>query len=395
MQDQTIYFPTFFDFRGRIYPSPNYLSYQSNDLARSLLLFKNINTNLIKTDNIYNEIFNNILNDDIYSNNEKNKEKIKDIKLKDIDYFKLYFANTFGKSKLTRKGKLKWFNNYINDIINTYKKDLELFKNNYLFESKEPFQFLSCIISYYNYITYNNEIKIPILFDASCSGIQHLSALTTDIKIASLVNLLDNDEPSDFYEYCLNQISEVIKLIAEDGNKKVVKDKLMQININRKWLKHCIMTVPYNVTAMGLLDKLMKHFKIIELDNEIFDKLESGEINLQKIIEEFKEMENNNIISILSDSSEGTLQLNDKDLDKDQEKLNKSKYRATKTILIPYKELLINKNNQNLYFTRSELFIFADLIKLTVLNVIPPFNQLKNYFDKIIEVMKKIDMPIF
>lgn len=40
MKDQTIYFPTFLDFRGRVYPNPNYLSYQSNDLARSLLTFK-------------------------------------------------------------------------------------------------------------------------------------------------------------------------------------------------------------------------------------------------------------------------------------------------------------------------------------------------------------------
>lgn len=42
MKDQTIYFPAFLDFRVRIYPSPNYLSYQSSDLARSLLLFSEI-----------------------------------------------------------------------------------------------------------------------------------------------------------------------------------------------------------------------------------------------------------------------------------------------------------------------------------------------------------------
>ena len=40
MVNEDIYFPTFLDFRGRIYPTPNYLSYQSNDLARSLLIFK-------------------------------------------------------------------------------------------------------------------------------------------------------------------------------------------------------------------------------------------------------------------------------------------------------------------------------------------------------------------
>jgi len=35
MEDQVIYFPAFMDFRERLYPTPDYLSYQGNDLARS------------------------------------------------------------------------------------------------------------------------------------------------------------------------------------------------------------------------------------------------------------------------------------------------------------------------------------------------------------------------
>jgi DNA-directed RNA polymerase len=38
-KDQTFYLPVYADFRGRIYTLSNYLSYQGNDLARSLLLF--------------------------------------------------------------------------------------------------------------------------------------------------------------------------------------------------------------------------------------------------------------------------------------------------------------------------------------------------------------------
>ena len=406
MKDQIIYFPTFLDFRGRIYPTPNYFSYQSNDLARSLLLFKDINTNINKSDNNFYNIFNYILNQDILSKNSDiqsyNENKVKDIKVKDLDYFKFYVANTYGKDKLTRKGKLRWFNNNIDAILNTYKNNLDFFKNKYLFESKEPFQFLSCIINYYNYINYNSEIKVPILFDASCSGIQHLSALTTDIKIASLVNLLDNEEPSDFYEYCLNQLIEVIKSIPDDGYNKVLKDKLLQIKINRKWLKHCIMTIPYNVTPMGLSDKLMKLFDIKELDIKLYEKLESGKINLHKINEDFKDMDLTNISSL--DLPEDLkididIQSNLENLEKSEnsdksKKVKSSKSRTTKTILIPNKEILNENSNENLYFTNSELLSFANLIKITVLNIIPPFNNLKIYFDKIIEIMKKIDMPI-
>ena len=110
MKDQTIYFPTFLDFRGRIYPTPNYLSYQSNDLSRSLLLFKSIpsQNNNNNNDNIFHEVLHNILNDELYNNLSINKKKkVKEIKLENIDYFKLYIANMYGKNKLTRKGRIK------------------------------------------------------------------------------------------------------------------------------------------------------------------------------------------------------------------------------------------------------------------------------------------------
>lgn len=40
--------PTFMDFRGRIYPTPNYLSYQGGDLARSLIVLRLANIDEIQ-----------------------------------------------------------------------------------------------------------------------------------------------------------------------------------------------------------------------------------------------------------------------------------------------------------------------------------------------------------
>ena len=40
------YLPVFLDFRGRIYPLSNYLSYQSGDVSRSLLSFNVDSTDL-------------------------------------------------------------------------------------------------------------------------------------------------------------------------------------------------------------------------------------------------------------------------------------------------------------------------------------------------------------
>ena len=113
MKDQTIYFPTFLDFRGRVYPIPVYLSYQGSDLARSLLLFKNVG---LKID--YNNIIQQIVDKNI-------KNKLKKLILNDIDYVKLYLANVFGLNKLNRNNRIKWFNENIKEM-------LYLLNNNYV-----------------------------------------------------------------------------------------------------------------------------------------------------------------------------------------------------------------------------------------------------------------------
>ena len=396
MKDHTIYFPTFLDFRGRIYPTPNYLSYQSNDLARSLLLFSNLLSDSKHAEkNYYSEVLYTILSENSNKKLKTNSNKIKKDKIvkttvkqtltaldnqKDmdmylIDYFKLYLANVFGKNKLTRKGKIKWFDHNINIILEKFKNDFSVFKLEYVAISKEPFQFVACVQAYYNYIHYKNDIKVPILFDASCSGIQHLSALTTDLNIAKLVNLLDNDEPSDFYQYCLDQLAEVFKFIPDDGKLKSFKDKVLQLNLNRSWLKHSIMTIPYNVTDIGISDKLSKHFNKIFVTNTQLDELNNGKISLIDTIKKYES-------DILAKKT-------------DKENKEKGTY-----IYIPNSNILSGKtkNNPNmsqLFFTSSELLTFSHYIKTTVLNIIPPFTQLKNYFDNMIDILKKLELPIF
>ena len=276
----------------------------------------------------------------------------------------------------------------MDEIINTFQNDFNLFKNKYINNSKEPFQFLACVISYYDYINYNIEIRIPILFDASCSGIQHLSALTTDTKIAQLVNLLNNDSPSDFYQYCLDEIVKIINSIPDNGFNKGFKDKILKLNIDRKWLKHSIMTIPYNVTNIGISDKLTKYFESFYLDKNELIKLESGKVDLNQI-----KKDKQNILPYKKDTIK-----KDKLINKDQVKNTNREENKGTYIYIPFKEILFNENdeaNNNLYFTSKELLYFSSLVKNTVLNIIPPFTNLKNYFDNMIEIMKKLDLPVY
>lgn len=251
-------------------------------------------------------------------------------------------------------------------LINDYNN----FINKYLVNAKEPAQFISCLFEYNKYINKEIfEIKTPILFDATCSGIQHLSALTTDLEISKLVNLTEliKDEPSDFYNFCIENINTVIKNLPEEDS--ILKNKIMKLDLNRKMLKQSIMTVPYNVTAIGIADKLAVNF-----DRKFI------------FIDEAKELEKNKLITLSPVYG-----------DSDSYQENKSgKVVKGFYIFKPFTNIIkIEHKLDELFFTQTELNKLGNIIKNTVLNLIPPFVSLKDYFNKIIDTLKIINLPIF
>lgn len=358
MREQTIYLPTFLDFRGRVYPIPVYLSYQGSDLARSLLLFKNVG---LKID--YNNIIQQIVDKNI-------KNKLKKLILNDIDYVKLYLANVFGLNKLNRNNRIKWFNENIKEMLYLLNNDNMKFNEIFLNKAKEPAQFISCLLEYNKYeqniIT---EIKTPILFDATCSGIQHLSALTSDIEIAKLVNLIEStkDEPSDFYEFSITNVVNTIENLPDSDSH--LKNKLLKLNLKRSFLKHSIMTVPYNVTNIGIADKLSEQFLKSYISLEEATNLKSNGLIPSNLLSKIDSIDN-----------------------------TKTKNITAKGFYI-YKPLnSIIKDNfkqDEIIFTQNELNKLGNIIKQTVLSLIPPFTKLKNYFDSIIDILNILEMPVY
>ena len=140
----------------------------------------------------------------------------------------------------------------------------DLFINNrddfnikYLDKSKEPFQLVS--IFYALDKAYNNDnviINNPILFDATCSGIQHLSALTREMDMAIKTNLIGSGNnmeiPNDFYNYA----SDLIQKELDQSN----NEKLANIKMNRSLIKKSVMTIPYNISLIGVKEQLYEFF---------------------------------------------------------------------------------------------------------------------------------------
>jgi len=115
------------------------------------------------------------------------------------------------------------------------------------------------------------KISNPILFDASCSGIQHIASLTLEKELAKNVNVYTEssdpsfDYPQDFYIYALGKIRDILSVSEIET--------LRDIKLNRKIIKRSVMTIPYNISMTGIGEHLLEHFEVIWVLKERFVKL--------------------------------------------------------------------------------------------------------------------------
>ena len=182
-----IYFPVRLDQRGRLYCTPNFLNYQSNELSKALILFARPGV-IQKTD------------------------------VECITYLKGYGANCFGGvvEKKSIKAKLEWVDNNTDNIIN--------YHNGVLLEkAKDKLLFLSFCMEYKRFLDfYNNEKALefhnylPIQLDATCNGFQHMALLSNEVTLFKELNLtttskvkdviVNDNQPSDFYNFLLHKL---------------------------------------------------------------------------------------------------------------------------------------------------------------------------------------------
>jgi hypothetical protein len=112
---------------------------------------------------------------------------------------------------------------------------------------------------------------LPIAFDGSANGIQHLALLSRDADAGKMVNLTNSDKPHDVYERVAKRVKSNIQ--NESGNWAVwwrTRFELWDDRKIRKLLKAPAMTYAYNVSDYGMADQIIEAFS--EISNEALDK---------------------------------------------------------------------------------------------------------------------------
>jgi len=217
------FIPWSFDYRGRAYPIPAFLTPQDTDFGKSLLRFA----------------------DESYMTDEAEQ------------WLSFHVATCYGLDKATMQERLEWVANNVTLITRIATDPIEALPE--WEAAEEPWQFLAACEEYYHCVIAADRhfTGLPIAVDATCSGLQILAGLARDLSTARLVNVLPGDKPQDAYK--------VVAEIARDS----VPERLRE-HLDRKVTKRCVMTIPYNAKPYSNRGYIREAFaeKGIELDKE-------------------------------------------------------------------------------------------------------------------------------
>jgi len=203
-KDREFYIPWSFDYRGRAYPIPAFLTPQDTDFGKSLLNFADAA----------------VMTEDAE------------------EWLAFQVATTYGLDKATMQERLDWTRTHVSLISRVARNPIDHLGD---WEgADEPWLFLAACEEYDACCLRQtrNLTSLPVATDATCSGLQILAGLARDKSTARLVNVVPSDKPQDAYA------------VVAEVSKPYIPEKYRAV-WDRKCVKRTVMTIPYNAKAFS------------------------------------------------------------------------------------------------------------------------------------------------
>ena len=196
---ERFYIPWSFDYRGRAYPIPAFLTPQDTDFGKALISFAD--------------------------ESPVNKEA--------VEWLAFQCATTYGLDKATMAERLEWTNNNTSLISRVAVDPIHNLGD--WEAAEEPWQFAAACDEYYHCVILKDKLctGLCVATDATCSGLQILAGLARDKKTAQLVNVIPAARPQDAYQ------------VVAEVSKWNIPDRIRPV-WDRKCVKRTVMTIPYN-----------------------------------------------------------------------------------------------------------------------------------------------------
>lgn len=222
---EAIYFPMDLDSRGRAYPKVPFLNPQGPDYVKGLLEFS-------KGKPVYAHDYS-------------------------LYYLTIAIANAWGQDKLPLDERAQWVEDnqdMLVEVATDPKTDLRWL------QADEPFMALRGALEWLGYAEHGDGYvsHMPIHFDATCSGLQHFSALLRDAEGGLHVNLTSNPERQDIYGAVAKKTEASLRLAADTCD---IARVALSMGISRSLCKRPVMIVPYAGTFAACMEYVNDHYK--------------------------------------------------------------------------------------------------------------------------------------
>ena len=186
-----------------------------------------------------------------------------------MEWLEIHVANCQGSTDKRPWGeRIKWtrdkdkrdeIKKIANDPVGTF----ELWSRD---DIDNPFQYVAACIELAEAWSdpANFTTHLPIGFDGSCNGIQHLCLIGRDHEAGRLVNLTDTDEPCDIYLAVAKEVQRAISFASDEGA-QWWKNQLAGWDDRkvRKLAKQPVMTFPYGVSHSGMKKQIAENYREI------------------------------------------------------------------------------------------------------------------------------------
>jgi DNA-directed RNA polymerase len=228
VNEERFYIPWSYDWRGRVYPIPSFMSPQGTDMEKSLYLF----------------------------------DKARPVTVDAERWLAIQVANTAGKDKLTLDNRVKWVKDNEDVIVEIAKDPVSSL---HLLETfDEPWCGAAACYEYYHCVILKDQTttSLPVATDATCSGLQHLSAMTLDGETGRLVNVSPTPHPQDAYKAVL---AKTIELLRESDHTDLAD---WAEAVGRPIAKRVVMTVPYAAEFQSNKDYIKDAITDFETEQE-------------------------------------------------------------------------------------------------------------------------------
>lgn len=222
LQDEAqFYVPMNCDWRTRIY-GLSHFNFQRDDRVRALFLF---------------------------ANGEPIGED-------GLQWLKIHVANCGDFEKVSKEPidrRLKWVEDNLEELQMIA---VNPFDSTWWMQADKPFLFLAACIELTTALANSDTTfvtHLPVSFDGSCSGLQHLCAMTR-AEEGSLVNLTSSDIPQDVYQTVADLTEQKVRA-EPDPELHALSDLCIAYGITRKLVKRNVMTYSYSSKKFGMAEQ--------------------------------------------------------------------------------------------------------------------------------------------